>query len=194
MMTDQPAMDEFTYLSVLIGLILGLGITQLMEGFGRLLQLRDRMIRYWPVKLWGGVLLMFHIQAWWAMYELRHIPHWTFPSFIMVLIQPVLLFLLSALALPDSREDHPIDLKTAFIGHAPFTFIVATLMVLSSLLKEYWLYHRLPHGQNLGFHGLFVLLFITGSLIPTERCYRLVITGSALILVVYISSLFLRLD
>jgi|APCry1669190770_1035315.scaffolds.fasta_scaffold04733_1 hypothetical protein len=32
MMTDQPAMDEFTYLSVLIGLILGLGINQLLDG------------------------------------------------------------------------------------------------------------------------------------------------------------------
>ena len=90
-MSDQPAMDEFTYLSVLIGLILGLGITQLMEGFGRLLQLRDRIIWYWPGKVWGFVLLIFHIQAWWAMYELRHIPHWTFPSFIVVLVQPVLL-------------------------------------------------------------------------------------------------------
>lgn len=193
-MTDQPAMDEFTYLSVLIGLILGLGITQLMEGFGRLLQLRDRITWYWPGKLWGFVLLIFHIQAWWAMYELRHIPHWTFPSFIVVLIQPVLLFLLSALALPDARDETDIDLRAAFISHAPFSFIVASLMVLSSIGKEYWLYHRLPHGQNLLFHGLFLVLFVTGALIPTERNYRLVITGSALILALYISSLFLRLN
>lgn len=165
-MTDQPAMDEFTYLSVLIGLILGLGITQLMEGFGRLLQLRERITWYWPGKLWGIVLLIFHIQAWWAMYELRHIPHWTFPSFIVVLIQPVLLFLLSALALPDARDEERIDLRTAFLSHAPFTFVVASLMVISSLVKEYWLYHRLPHGQNLLFHSLFLLLFITGVVLP----------------------------
>jgi hypothetical protein len=194
-MNEPAAVDEFTYLSVLIGLILGLGITQLMEGFGRLLQLREQIFWYWPGKLWGGVLLIFHIQAWWAMYELRHIPHWTFPSFLVVLIQPVLLFLLSALALPDSSgDDQRIDLRSAFIGHAPFTFVVATLMVLSSFLKEYWLYHRLPLGQNLGFHALFLLLFIIGVLIPTERCYRLVITGSALILGFYIGSLFLRLN
>ena len=193
-MSDQPAMDEFTYLSVLIGLILGLGITQLMEGFGRLLQLRDRIIWYWPGKVWGLILLIFHIQAWWAMYELRHIPHWTFPSFIVVLVQPVLLFLLSALALPDARDEDAMDLRAAFMSHAPFTFIVASLMVLSSLAKEYWLYHRLPHGQNLLFHGLFFTLFVTGALLPYERCYRLVITGTALILGLYIGSLFLELN
>lgn len=193
-MTDQPAMDEFTYLSVLIGLILGLGITQLMEGFGRLLQLRERITWYWPGMIWGSVLMILHIQAWWAMYELRHIPHWTFPSFIVVLVQPVLLFLLSALALPDAREEQDIDLRVAFIGHAPFSFIVASLMVLSSVGKEYWLYHRLPHGENLLFHALFLLLFVTGALIPIERSYRLVITGSALVLVLYIGSLFLRLN
>lgn len=193
-MSDQPAMDEFTYLSVLIGLILGLGITQLMEGFGRLLQLRERITWYWPGKLWGIVLLIFHIQAWWAMYELRHIPHWTFPSFIVVLIQPVLLFLLSALALPDARDDERIDLRMAFISHAPFSFIVASLMVVSSLAKEYWLYHRLPHNQNLLFHGLFLVFFITGVLIPSERIYRLVVTGSVLLLGLYIGALFILLD
>lgn len=128
------------------------------------------------------------------MYELRHIPHWTFPSFIVVLIQPVLLFLLSALALPDARDDERIDLRMAFISHAPFSFIVASLMVVSSLAKEYWLYHRLPHNQNLLFHGLFLVFFITGVLIPSERIYRLVVTGSALLLGLYIGALFILLD
>ena len=42
-------MDEFSYLSVLIGLILGLGITKLMEGIGHLVQVRERIVRYWPL-------------------------------------------------------------------------------------------------------------------------------------------------
>jgi len=193
-MSDQPAMDEFTYLSVLIGLILGLGITQLMEGFGRLLPLRDRITWYWPGIVWWGVLLTFHIQAWWAMYQLRHIPHWTFPSFIVVLIQPILLFLLSALAMPDSSDDEAIDLKSAFLGHAPFTFRVATMVIMASLLKEYWLYHRLPLGQNLVFHEVFALLFIAGVFIPKECIYRLVIAGCASILAIYIGDLFLQLN
>lgn len=185
--------DEFSYLSVLIGLILGLGITKLMEGIGHLVQLRQRIVWYWPLNVWVAALLIFHLQAWWAMYELRHISDWTFTAFLIVLIQPVLLFLLSALALPDVSDIEQIDLRTSFIDHATFTFRIATLMVFSSLLKEYWLYHRLPHVTNLTFHSLFVALFIVGSFDGGERRYEWVVFLIALILLLYIYLLFTQL-
>jgi hypothetical protein len=190
---QDPSMDEFTYLSVLIGLILGLGMTQLMEGIGRLFHHRQRIQWYWPVKLWIGTLLILHIQAWWAMYELRHIPHWTFISFLIVLLQPILLFLLAALALPDSDEKDPGNLKEDFNGHALFSFRIATLMVLSSLLKEFWLYGRLPQGENLLFHLFFILIFLVGSFQISSRSHQWVVLGSFLLLVLYIAKLFMTL-
>ncbi len=183
-------MDEFSYLSVLMGLILGLGITKLMEGMGHLFQARETISWYWPVKLWIGTLLLFHIQAWWAMYELRHIPQWTFLSFLVVLIQPVLLFLLSALALPDARESLHIDLEKTFHAHALISFRIATMMVLSSVLKEYWLYHRMPYGQNLIFHGAFTSLFLIGSVKSLTFLSRWIVASVALLLLLYIALLF----
>jgi hypothetical protein len=41
-------MDTFNYLSVLISIILGLGITQLLSGLGRSLEYRDKDRLYWP--------------------------------------------------------------------------------------------------------------------------------------------------
>jgi len=46
---------------------------------------------------------------------------------------------------------------------------------------------------SLQFHGFFLLLFMTGAQFPSERSYRLVVTGSALILGIYIGMLFLNL-
>ena len=186
-------MDEFSYLSVLIGLILGLGITKLMEGVGHLVQVRGRIVWYWPLKLWAVVLLVFHLQAWWAMYELRHITDWTFAGFLIVLIQPILLFLLSALALPDVGEIEKTDLRTSFTEHASFTFRIAMLMVFSSLLKEYWLYHRLPQVTNLAFHCLFIAVFSIGSFSGGSRRYEWVVLSTGLILLLYISLLFIKL-
>ena len=191
-MQDQT-MDEFTYLSVLIGLILGLGMTQLMEGVGRLIHHRERIQWDWPVKIWIGTLLIFHIQAWWAMYELQHIPRWTFISFLIVLLQPVLLFLLAALTLPEGVNKETGNLREDFNGHAQFSFQIATLMVFSSLFKEFWLYERLPHGENLIFHVLFILIFLTGSFQKSHRSYKWIVLGSFLILVLYIANLFMQL-
>ena len=47
-------MDAFSYLSVLISIVLGLGVTQLLTGFGRLIEARDRVRSYGPVLIWAG--------------------------------------------------------------------------------------------------------------------------------------------
>ena len=186
-------MDEFSYLSVFMGLILGLGITKLMEGMGHLVQLRGRIVWYWPLKAWVLVLMVFHLQAWWAMYELRNISGWTFNSFLIVLIQPILLFYLSVLALPDVSAHERVDLKESFNEHASLTFLIAALMVFSSILKEYWIYHRLPQTTNLIFHCAFLAVFIVGSFRGGERNYPWVVVFAALILSLYITLLFTKL-
>ena len=55
-------MDAFSYLSVLLSIVLGLGITQLLQGFGRLMNARSRVRPYWPSLLWAVVLLVAHVQ------------------------------------------------------------------------------------------------------------------------------------
>ena len=50
-------MDAFSYLSVLISIILGLGITQLLTGLGRLMQVRRRTRLYGPAVAWVALLL-----------------------------------------------------------------------------------------------------------------------------------------
>jgi hypothetical protein len=92
-------MDAFSYLSVLISIILGLGITQLLTALGRLLNSRARVRWYWPAVVWAGILLVVHIQSWWAMFGLRTHENWTFLAFLVVLLLPILLYLAAALAL-----------------------------------------------------------------------------------------------
>ena len=46
-------MDEFSYLSVLLSVILGLAVTQILKGFRGLLLSRARIRLYWPVIAWA---------------------------------------------------------------------------------------------------------------------------------------------
>ena len=97
-------MDAFSYLSVLLSIVLGLGITQLLQGFGRLMNARSRVRPYWPSLLWAVVLLVAHVQNWWSMFGLRGRAHWSFLDFALVLSNPILLYLLAALVLPENVE------------------------------------------------------------------------------------------
>ena len=64
-------MDAFSYLSVLISLILGLAITQVLKGFRGIMQSRARLIGYWPTVLWAVLIMVIAVQSWWSMFGMR---------------------------------------------------------------------------------------------------------------------------
>jgi hypothetical protein len=94
-------MDNFNYLAVLISIVLGLGITQLLSGFGRWIESRSASPAYAPTVVWAVMLLVMHVQTWWSMYGMRYHEDWTFLEFVVVLLQPIVLYLLATITLPN---------------------------------------------------------------------------------------------
>src|SRR5262245_56126664 len=122
-------MDQFGYLTVLISIILGLGITQLLSGVGRLLQARSRVRLDWPTLAWVGLLLVIHVQTWWAMFGMRTFQNWTFFAFLIVLLQPIVLYLMAALVLPDTIPESALDLRDHYFAHSRWFFILAVSLL-----------------------------------------------------------------
>lgn len=83
-------MDEFSYLSVLLSVILGLAVTQILKGFRGLVVSRGRIRLYWPTILWAVLVLLMCVQSWWAMFGLRLRQDWKFQEFGIVLLQTIL--------------------------------------------------------------------------------------------------------
>jgi len=73
--------SSFEYVTVLISIVLGLGITQILTGIARLIQKRDKLIIYWPHLLWILFILFLHVQEWWVMYELKTMMQWRVACF-----------------------------------------------------------------------------------------------------------------
>src|SRR3954469_9837964 len=124
-------MDAFGYLSVLLSIILGLGLTQLLTASGRLIRHRDRVRVHWLPLLWAAILLLIYVQVWWAMYGLRLRRDWTFLGFSIVLAQTATLYVMAAVALPEQVEEADGDLGAYFDRHHRwfFVFFLATLVV-----------------------------------------------------------------
>jgi len=186
-------MDEFGYLSVLITIILGLGITQLVTGLGRLIVSRERVRLYWPTVAWVALLLTFHILTWWTMFGLRNYRAWNFLAFLIVLLQPIVLYLLAALILPDITAASPIDLKTSYYENVRWFFSLLVLLFWVSLLKDLALYGRLPEKTNLAAHVIFMALGIAAIGTQREWYHKLLIPVSVVLIGAYIATLFARL-
>src|SRR5918993_2096931 len=102
-------MAVFDYAAVIVSIVLALGMTQLLAGFANVLRHRDRVVIHWPQLAWSVWLFMFHLQIWWAFWNVRTIDSLGYFQFLSHLLWPVTLYLLSTLAWPDFGEGR-IDL------------------------------------------------------------------------------------
>jgi hypothetical protein len=185
--------DAFSYLSVLLSIIVGLAVTQVLQGYRGLLLARRRVRLSAPVLIWSGLLLVIATQAWWASFGLRLKTEWDFVSFAAVLLQMVLLYMLAGLIIPDVPAGSTIDLREHFESHrrAFFGFLLALLA--SSVAKDVIVNHALPSALNLAFHGVLALTAAVGLWARSTRVQLALAIFAALGIMTYIALLFARL-
>src|SRR5215470_19561036 len=128
-------MNAFNYLAVLISIILGLGIAQLLTGFGRWIEQHKAFRPFLPAMTWAGILLLLQVQTWWSLFELRLLPQWTFGHFVVVLLQPITLYLLAIVVLPDSRAS-VVDLRANYLAQRLWFFGLLVFLTIVSVLKD----------------------------------------------------------
>lgn len=186
-------MDEFSYLSVLLSIILGLAFTEILTGFRGLLQARGRVRLYWPSLLWSFVLLVIYAQTWWAMFGLRTHHQWTFAGFAVVLLHMILLYMLAGLVLPHIGTTEAIDLRANYFSEHRWFAGIAVLTVGASLAKDLVLDGTLPGGMNLAFHLSFATIALIGGITRREWYHKFAAVAIAALFALYIVLLFTQL-
>lgn len=115
-------MAGFRYLTVMVSMILGLGMTQLFAGIGNLVQIRRRVKLYWLHTVWVLLLIVLHVHLWWMFWALRGVADWTYAGFLYVLIGPGTLVIASHSIIPEllgeriDAEKYYFDTSRLFFG------------------------------------------------------------------------------
>ena len=105
-MEPQPAADVFPHVRIVMGMVIGLGVTKLLSGLARIVQ-HPRQYPLDPVHLaWVASLLLTLVHFWWWEFGLFGIRHWTFEIYFFIVLYAVTLFLMCALLFPDSMEGY----------------------------------------------------------------------------------------
>ena len=186
-------MDAFSYLSVLLSIIIGLAMTQVLLGYRALLLSRSRVRLYWPVLLWSALILILATQNWWSSFGLAEHESWTFPVFATILLQTILLYMMAGLVLPDIPPGEPVDLEAHYYREVTPFFAIMLAMLAVSVVKDLLLDGHLPEGENLAFHGLFAAVALAALLTRRPRLHELLPPLMVVATGVYIALLFARL-
>jgi hypothetical protein len=64
--------EVYGYLSVLISIVIGFGMSQILAGVVRVLHHRRTTQIYWPTMLWAINLIVLLTLVWWSDFSLIH--------------------------------------------------------------------------------------------------------------------------
>jgi hypothetical protein len=186
-------MDEFGYLSVILSIILGLSVTQLLQGLSQVINARDRVRIYWPAIGWTLLLLVIDVQAWWAMFGLRSKHVWTFLQFAVLLLETIVLYLLAALSLPTQFGEAAVDLRANYFRHSRWFFGLFVAVLLVSLSKDLVFAGSLPGELNLGFHLFWIAGASAAAVTRNDPFHKGFVCVCAVSFFIYIVALFFEL-
>jgi hypothetical protein len=165
-------MSTFEYLSVLLSIIVGVGITHMIMGLGRLISHTSGRSIYWVHVLWTLNIALYLVVYWWWAINLRVLDEWSFLPFLAVLLEPSLLCLAGAILYPASMPPD-LEYKTHFYRSRRVFFSVIVAISVSDLVVV--LYSApTEHLAALGwpFYAFFFTVFFGGiiaAMVEDER-------------------------
>ena len=193
--TDKLSAVEasFNYLSVLLSIVLGLAITQVLQGLRGLILTRAKVKLYLPSLIWVGLVLLIAIQGWWASFGMRTQANWTFVALLVIILQAISVYMAAALVLPDVTRDAVVDLRDHYFAHKNWFFGAILASLVFSAAKDLARTGHLPGRMNLGFHVFFAFTIIVAAITRQEWYHKLLAPAAALSILLYITLLFARL-
>lgn len=165
-------MSTFDYLSVLLSIVVGLGLSRILSSFGELVLARARVRFYWVALLTAGIIFLAHVEFWWSAFGFRGIAEWNFFSFLLLLLTSVALYLLSVLVLPDPSGEDAVDLHAYFFRNHRWFFSTAAVYLLLSVAFDL-IVGREPfvHPVRL-FQAVFISLIVAAAVTENERFHQ----------------------
>jgi hypothetical protein len=185
-------MKTAEYLSVLVSIIIGLGISQVLSGVANLLVDRRRVRSDWAWALAVALVFLANVQFWWSTFSVGAAVATNFFSFIFFLLSPIALYLAAVLILPDFEGEGEIDLRAHFDANVRWflgtTAVVPLVNAIRSIVisgDPVWMTAR-------PFELAFFVLTVAGAVLRSARLHRILIVAMAALFITFLITAGLR--
>jgi hypothetical protein len=124
-----------------VGIIVGLGVADLLTSLHRLLRAGKRVIWHWATPSLAALMLLVTLVVWWWSFTwYGHLTSESIAAFLPRFLVLVLSFLMMAAALPDEIPDRGIDLKQYYLGPRVHLWSLMSA-TFGGFLLLYWIDH-----------------------------------------------------
>ena len=179
-------MKTAEYLSVLVSIIVGLGMSQVLSGVANLLVDRRRVRFYWVWAVAVVMVFLANVQFWWGTFSVGEAVATNFFSFVFVLLTPIGLYLSAVVLVPDFEGEGEIDLKHHFYANRTLYFGFLAVVPLLSGARSVIISGDPLLSPERPFEALFVVLLASGALVANERWQQLLAVATPTLFVAFI--------
>ena len=111
----------FPHVRILVGMIIGLGLTHLLRNFAGLMVHRARRHVYWTHLVWTLFVFLYLLHFWWWQFRLSYTVTWDVEIYVFITFYALVLYLLCAFTLPE-RVDDDADYREHFYSRRRWFF------------------------------------------------------------------------
>ena len=124
-------MAPFAFILGLYAVTSGLGLTLLVSSVAKMIEARDRTRRYWVHTCWLAFLFLVNVTSWLSLWAVKDHPTWSIFEALLLLLVPILLYIVSYLAVPDFDDTDNLDLRIHYFRQSGWMQGLLLLAVLS---------------------------------------------------------------
>jgi len=171
----------FEFLMILASVVIGFGMTELLNGAADLLRARDGIRTYWIHTLFQGGVFFALLQQWWEFWDMQGVVELSFVVVLVVLVPPIVLVLIAKLLYPPDVKG--VDLEAYYYRQAPLLWgLVVVGTVEGTFLQPFFFDERILHVSNIA--GLPMIACCTALATSKSRRVHSVLAPAMLVLVV----------
>ncbi len=164
-------MSIFEYLLTLYAIVAGLGVSLLVRSVGQMIEARDRIQLYWVHTCWIGLVFVGHVVSWFALWRFSQHSPWTILEALLLLGVPILLYLVSHLAVPELDDDRRHDMRFYYYRHARWIQGLMLAALVDGALAQFLIEGQLDLSGARGVRAALLLVLVPGTISNHPRLH-----------------------
>jgi hypothetical protein len=158
-------------------IVAGLGISLLVRSIGQVIEARDRVRLYWVHTCWVALIFVSHVVSWFSLWGYAQNTSWTILQALLLLCIPMLLYLVSHLAVPELEDGRVHDLREYYFRHARWMQGLLLTVIVAGALAHYVIAGQLDFSGGRGIRGAMAAILLPGiiSLRPAVHAVQAVL-------------------
>lgn len=195
MTMSTPIHDVFPHVRIIMGIVVGLGITRLLIGSARFVQHPGRERPSAIHLAWVISMLLMLAHFWWWEFWLYDIGDWVFSLYIFLIGYTVALFLLCALLYPDDIREYK-NYEDYFLSRRKWFFGLLALVFVFDIADTLWKgeEHLLSFGPEYPIRaGVYIVLCVAAMGIANRRFHQVFAAANLIYQISFILRQFDRL-